>query len=108
MLAIEHQGQWLWYDEPGAPAMAVDLPADLLAVGLSTWQNAAFDANGGVWQIGPTGLRLRHRVPLPGEVERAAISADGDLIVVVLAGDPGICVGCSSHFACLSPQMAGW
>ncbi|MCC6551457.1 MAG: hypothetical protein IT372_00360, partial [Polyangiaceae bacterium] len=90
MLAIEHRRQWLWYDGPGAPAMVVDLPADLLAIGLSARQSAAFDASGGVWQIGPAGLRLRHRVPLPGEVERAAISASGDLIVVALAGSPGI------------------
>jgi hypothetical protein len=90
MLAIEHRGQHLWYDEPGAPAVVLDLPADLFAVGLGPRQSSAFDASGGVWTIDPAGLRRQRRQPLPGEARRAAISADGELIVVALAGSSGI------------------
>lgn len=83
MWSVEHEGRVLFFNAPGPASASAKLPDNVIALGLGPEGAAALCSDGAILAIQPDGsIRPNRRVDLPAGVARAAISADGSLIVV--------------------------
>jgi hypothetical protein len=83
MWSAVHEGRVLFFNAPGPAGALVPLPESATAVGLGPRGAAVLCADGAVLVLEPGGaVRQNRRIELPADVGRAAISADGSLVVV--------------------------
>jgi hypothetical protein len=83
MWCVEHEGRVRFFNAVGSASASAKLPDNVVALGLGPEGAAALCSDGAILAIQPDGsIRPNRRIDLPAGVARAAISADGSLIVV--------------------------
>lgn len=87
-LTIIHQGQALFFEAPGPAGAVVPLPVDTLAACAGEDEVCVLRASGEVQCLTLNGAwRTVRRVSLPADVEHAAVSGNGALVVVSTRAD---------------------